>query len=171
MSVKELQKAIEKTVDKVNNEPKKCREELEEMGYAEYFPKGKVVGSDHVLNVLFHMEDVTRLRKFKLPKDDLDSIKVGMCKLLKIENVDSFLETENLRALRRAKSPLDLADKLKNDLTVDRKIKLIEKLIQHQFEIAWNTKSGDPKHFTYSEFCAKAGSRELLQYSPRNRPS
>ena len=36
------------------------------------------------------------------------------------------------------------------------------------WNISRNTKSGDPEDFTYSEFCAKAGSRELLHYSPRN---
>ena len=148
----------------IENNPVKSKLELETQGY-KYFPQ-EDVGVQHVMNVLCHAIDVRMSRKFNLVEDDLDTIKRELCSLLEIKNIECFLKTDNLEALRKAKSPLDFADKL-NEST-DRKIELIEKLIQHQFEIRWNTKSGDPKDFTYSKFCAKAGSRELLHYSSRN---
>ena len=151
-------------IEYIENNPVESKRYLEIEGY-KYFPQGNV-GVQHVKNVYRHVQNVAMSRKFNLAKDDLDTIKRELCSLLGIENIKCFLKTDNLEALRKAKSPLDFADKL-NEST-DRKIELIEKLIQHQFEIRWNTKSGDPKDFTYSKFCAKAGSRELLHYSSRN---
>ena len=151
-------------IKNIENNPVESRQYLEKMGY-KYFPQ-EDVGVQHVKNVYFHAIYVTSTRKFNLVKDELDTIKRELCSLLGIENIKCFLKTDSLEALRKAKSPLDFADKLNG--STDSKIKLIEKLIQHQFEIRWNTKSGDPEDFTYSKFCAKAGSRDLLHYSPRD---
>ena len=154
-----IQKVFEETglaIKRIENNPVESKLELETQGY-KYFPQ-EDVGVQHVKNVLCHAIYVRMSRKFNLVEDDLDTIKRELCSLLEIKNIKDFLKTDNLQALRKAKSPLDFADKLNESTHTN--IELIEKLIQHQFEIKWNK--------IRSEFSAKAGSRELLHHSPRN---
>ena len=65
--------------------------------------------------------------------------------------------------LQEAKSPLDLARKLKK--TVPQW--LVNNIIQHQFNIKWSTRTGQPDNYTFYQFYEMKNTSSLLKYAPR----
>ena len=65
------------------------------------------------------------------------------------------------------RSPLDMAKYLKKTKTHSAPQWLVESIIQHQFDITWNTPDGDPDDYTFYQFCDNENTTDLLKYIPR----
>jgi hypothetical protein len=61
------------------------------------------------------------------------------------------------------KSPLDLAKYVKKCAPQW----LVESIFQHQFEIKWNTPTGEPADYKFSQFCDKENTTKHFKYKPR----
>ena len=69
----------------------------------------------------------------------------------------------NPAILSEAKSPLDMAKKLKKGVPQW----LAKNIIQHQFDIRWCTRTGKPNDYNFYQFCDMKNTIELLKYKPR----
>ena len=65
--------------------------------------------------------------------------------------------------LEMAKSPLDLAECLKKNVPQW----FVRNIIQHQFDIRWDTENGEPDDYHFYQFCDMKNTTRLLKYSPR----
>ena len=62
-----------------------------------------------------------------------------------------------------AKSPLDMAIYLKKDVPQW----FVRNIIQHQFDIRWQTATGKPRDYNFYQFCNMTNTTTLLKYTPR----
>ena len=74
-----------------------------------------------------------------------------------------FASDQAYAGVQEAKSPLDLARKLKKDVPQW----LVSNIIQHQFDIKWSTDTGKPDNYTFYQFYEMKNTSSLLQYAPR----
>ncbi len=80
---------------------------------------------------------------------------------------DYFIPVEDPSEFELLRSPLDLAKYLKKTTTESAPHWLVKNIIQHQFDIRWKTPNGDPKDYTFYEFCDNENTTDLLKYIPR----
>ncbi len=66
-------------------------------------------------------------------------------------------------------SPLDMAKYLRRTKTKSAPHWLVRNIIQHQFDIRWNTRTinDDPDDYTFYKFCDNENTTGLLKYIPR----
>jgi hypothetical protein len=64
------------------------------------------------------------------------------------------------RMIKTAWSPLDMAEYLKESAPQS----LVKKMIEHQFDIRWNTRTGEPNDYTFHEFCDKMDTTKHFKY-------
>ena len=65
--------------------------------------------------------------------------------------------------LKRTTSPLDIAEYLKKDVPQW----FVRNIIQHQFDIRWDTPTGKPDDYNFYQFCDMKNTSGLLKYTPR----
>ncbi len=80
---------------------------------------------------------------------------------------DYFIPVEDPSEFELLRSPLDLAKYLKKPETEIGRQWLVRNIIQHQFDIRWKTPNGDPKDYTFYQFCDNENTTDLLKYIPR----
>ncbi len=78
-----------------------------------------------------------------------------------------FIPVDDPSEFELLRSPLDLAKYLKKTKTINAPHWLVKNIIQHQFDIRWNTLNGDPDDYTFYEFCDNRNTAKLLKYIPR----
>ena len=66
---------------------------------------------------------------------------------------------------KKYRSPLDLVEILNayNNVTTT----MIENLLKNQYEIKWQTETGDPEPFSFYKFCAKLKNVDVMTYGTR----
>ena len=74
-----------------------------------------------------------------------------------------YLDWNQYDGVLEAKSPLDLARKLKKDVPQW----FVSNIIQHQFDIKWSTDTGEPEDYTFYQFYEMQNTSSLLKYAPR----
>ena len=67
------------------------------------------------------------------------------------------------KMFRAAMSPLDMAKYVKKSAPQW----LVKNIIQYQFDIRWNTDTGEPADYKFSQFCDKENTTNHLKYFPR----
>ena len=79
-------------------------------------------------------------------------------------SLSDYLKSKQAYAgVRAAKSPLDLAKYLKKGTPQW----FVRSLIQHQFDIKWDTDNGEPEDYTFYQFCGMKNTSSFLKYYPR----
>ncbi len=78
-----------------------------------------------------------------------------------------FIPVDDPSEFELLRSPLDLVKYLKKPKPKRAPQWLVESIIQHQFDIRWNTPNGDPNDYTFYEFCEKENTTEFFKYKPR----
>ena len=74
-----------------------------------------------------------------------------------------YFDSKQYAGVQEAKSPLDLARKLKKDVPQW----LVNNIIQRQFDIKWPTHTGQPDNYTFYQFYEMENTSSLLKYAPR----
>ena len=154
---------------------KEIAKQLEDNGYGFFDEKQEDnIDADHVIKVLALSINNAMTRKMEIvpssssddDPDNTDAIREKLDKLLDVndgKSMDDYLAKGWRDSLATATSPFDLAKHVKKSSPQW----FVRNLLKRQFEIRWATDTGEPRDFTYHEFCEEEGTTKHLKYKPR----
>ena len=159
MSENNSLKTILSNLETIANNETDLKTQLTDCGYADCFPNES--GQEQVKRVFAMAVNEAIQKKVDLAKVNTEEKeKEYLRELLGIDQSKSLCPEyfTSLQNFEKALSPLDMAEYI-NDVSAD----LVKNLIQHQFKIKWDTPTGEPKNYTFHEFCDKANATELFK--------
>ena len=124
---------------------------------------------DGVMNVLALAVNEAIQLKVDLKKVDPENMEnynsKRLAKLLGVESLyDCFLKKIKKEQLfQKAESPRDMAEYLRKNVTQ----KVVKSIFQSQFQIKWNTSTGEPTDYKFYKFCDTEQTTKLFKYDPR----
>jgi hypothetical protein len=148
-----------------NKETGYIKTQLTACGYADWLPNESE--DQEQVHRVFAMA-INEAIQNKLVLTKVNTVKIQekyLRQLLGIDESTSLCPAyfTSLQNIENASSPLDMAEHI-NDVSDD----LVKNLIQGQFKIKWNTLTGEPKNYTFHEFCDKEKTTKFFKsYDPR----